>query len=79
MSIVAYLLLPIKNISGWHYIPTFIFIILFALTTTCLIRNIKERIVLQHKNQASLLTIIASALGLSALQTCGLGGPVVLA
>ncbi len=76
MSFIAYLLLPIKNISGWHYIPTITFIILFALTTTCLIRNIKERIILQHKAKASWITIIASAIGLSALQICGLGGPV---
>ncbi len=73
---ISYFLLPINNISGWHYIPTIIFMFLFAATGTCIIRNIKERIALQHKAKSSILTLISTAIGLSALQVCGLGGPV---
>lgn len=73
---VGYLLLPLEIIKGLYYLPAIIFMFLFALTFTCIIRNIKERIILQNKAKAPILIIIASAIGLSALQVCGLGGAV---
>ncbi len=48
----------------------------FALTLTCLARNIKEKVVLAKTYKSSILGIIATALGLSVLQVCGVGAPV---
>ena len=54
----------------------FIFIILFALVLTCLVRNIKEKIVLAKTYTSSLISIVAAGIGLAALQVCGVNAPI---
>jgi len=53
-----------------------LFLFSFALTITCLIRNIKERVVQAQIYKSSLIGIIATAIGISALQACGIGAPI---
>ncbi len=72
----GYFFLP-KNLLIYPYIFILIlFAIGFSLVLTCLVRNIKERIVLSRTYKSSLLGIIASAFGIAALQACGIGAPV---
>jgi hypothetical protein len=53
-----------------------LFLFSFALTITCLIRNIKERVAQAQIYKSSLIGIIATAIGISALQACGIGAPI---
>jgi hypothetical protein len=57
-------------------ILVYIFIALFALTATCLVRNIKERVVAARARQSSILGIVATAIGIVAIQSCGIGAPI---
>ncbi len=62
--------------GSWQTLSSFLFVVLFAAVLTCLIRNIKEKIVLARTYTGSLVNVIAVALGLAALQICGAGAPV---
>ncbi|MBT4334308.1 hypothetical protein HOD61_00640 [archaeon] len=53
--------------------------IVFALTMTCIVNNIKERIILAKTYKTSMVSIIATAIGISALQVCGVGAPICTA
>lgn len=70
------LLVPETMTHGYHVLLAAAFMISFALTITCMARNIKERIALARTAKTSLLGIIAAVLGLSALQVCGVAAPV---
>ena len=72
----SYFLIPKNVFYGWYNILVGAFMIFFALTLTCLTRNIKEKVVLAKTYKSSILGIIATALGLSVLQVCGVGAPV---
>ena len=48
----------------------------FSLVLTCLVRDIKERVVLARTYKHHLIGVIASAVGLTALHTCTIGAPV---
>ena len=39
-------------------------------------RNVKEKVILAKTYKSSLIGILATAIGLSALQVCGVGAPV---
>ena len=74
--VLGYYLIP-QYIFHSSYAPlVFIFIFLFALTVMCIIRNIKEKIILARTYKSSIFSLIAIALGLGALQICGVGAPV---
>ena len=74
--VVAYLLIPSRIFYGIFTILGLIYMIVFALTLTCTIRNVKERIMLVKKYQTSIVAILAAALGIIALQVCSIGAPV---
>lgn len=76
MLVISYFLLPRKVFFSWYNILAYSFIILFALTSTCLIKSIKDRVILQRKNHSSIWSIIFSLIGLSAFQVCSIGAPV---
>jgi len=48
----------------------------FSLSMMCLIRSIKDKVVLARTYKGSIVSIIATGLGLSAIQVCGVGAPV---
>ena len=73
---VGYFLVPQHVFHTSFAFLAFVFMFLFALTTMCIIRNIKERIVLAETYKSSLFSIVAIILGLGALQICGIGAPV---
>ena len=72
----GYLLVPKSNLSNYVEALVYLFIILFALVVTCMVRNIKERVVLSRTYGSSIIGTIMAGLGLAALQVCGVGAPV---
>ncbi len=72
----GYFLIPKDVLHGYLKILAYLFIALFALTITCIVRNTKERIALAKTYKGSVLSIIVIATGLAALQVCGMGAPV---
>ena len=74
--LLSYFLIPRHAFYSWYIALAFLFMVLFSLTLTCIVRNIKERIVLAKTYKSSLVGIIAIGLGLGALQVCGFGAPV---
>lgn len=67
---------PTKVFYNWYWLLAIIFILVFALTMTCLIRNIKDKIVSYKKTNSSLLSLFSIILGVSALHMCTIGAPV---
>ncbi len=74
--VLSYFLIPKTAFYGWYAILPVLFMLSFALTLTCVVRNVKERVLLAKTSGSSVLGIIAAALGLTALQVCGIGAPV---
>lgn len=74
--VLSYFLIPSHVFYSWYTALALLFMVLFSLTLTCIVRNIKERIVLAKTYKSSLVGIIAIGLGLGALQVCGFGAPV---
>lgn len=74
--ILSYFLVPKKAFYKGYILLALLFMVLFALIVTCIVRNIKERVVLAKTYQSSVIGIIATALGIAALQVCGFGAPV---
>jgi hypothetical protein len=72
----SYFLIPHKVFYGFGYVLAIAFMLAFSLSVTCIIRNIKEKILLARTYKRSVAHIILIALGLSALQVCGVGAPV---
>lgn len=74
---LVYLLVPEGVFFGWFKFLGIVFVLSFALILTCMIRDVKEKVVSHKKNKTgSLFGIIAAAIGLSALQVCTVGAPV---
>ena len=73
--ILSYFLIPKTVFYKWYIILAATFMVLFSLTITCMVRNIKEKVMLAKTYKNSIVGIIAIALGLSALQVCGVGAP----
>ncbi len=72
--LVSYFFIPKVVLAKYTYLA-FLFMASFSLTMTCITRNIKEKI---HQSKAyggSLIGLIASILGIGALQVCGLATP----
>lgn len=74
--IISYFLIPNKIFYKGYIILAIIFMFLFALTITCIIRTLKERIISAKKSGATILSIIGTILGIGALQTCTIGAPI---
>ena len=73
---LSWFLVPRMILHGWYIVLAAIFMVSFALTITCIIRIIKERVVQARTYGTSLIGLIAAALGLSALQVCGISMPL---
>lgn len=74
--ITGYFLVPKRIFYSWYIIPSILFIMLFSLTITCIVRNVKERILVAKTYKSSILSIIAIAIGVGALEVCGIRAPV---
>ena len=73
---LSYFLIPKKVFHGWWSLIAILFMFFFSLVMTCIVRNIKEKILLAKTYKSSLVGILATAIGLSALQVCGVGAPI---
>ena len=72
----SYFLIPKTAFYGNTILISLLFMITLATTITCVIRNIKEKIILARTYEGSVISIIATAVGLASLQVCGVGAPV---
>lgn len=75
--IAGYLLVP-RTVFLDRYATGLVavFLFSFALSLMCLVRVVKERIVQAKTYKSSLIGIVATAVGMTALQACGIGAPV---
>ncbi len=77
MLFLGYFLVPKKIFFGYYSFLAVLFIFVFSLNATCLVRSIKELIVQRKKQKkTSLWGFLFGVIGLSALQTCAIGAPV---
>jgi hypothetical protein len=72
--ILGYFLVPKHLIGFWWNLIVIIFMLVFSLNMTCMVRNIKERIKTAKNTTNSVINLIASGLGIMALQVCGTSG-----
>jgi hypothetical protein len=70
--ILGFLLTPGTVLDSETDLLAFTFIILFALTSVCTAKNLKERVVLAKQAKNSAISTFSSILGITALQACGL-------
>ena len=68
----SYFLLPEGVWDGVHKYIALIFMLTFSFSIACIIRNIKEKVVLARTYKTSVFSLILSILGFSAFQVCGL-------
>lgn len=74
--IMIYFFLPRGIFKGILSIIGIIFILLSSMVLTCFVRNIKEKYLSAKLNATSSLGLLATIIGISSLQICGLGAPV---
>jgi len=74
--IISYFLIPKTVFYGWYYLIAILFMMTFSLTMTCIIRNIREKIIANKQCKGSFLGLLASIIGISAFQVCTIGAPV---
>ena len=74
--VLSYLLIPKTVFFRWYILLGLTFMAVFALTLTCIIRTLKEKIFLAKTNGASVLSVVSLILGFSAINVCGIGAPV---
>ena len=72
----SYFLIPKTLFHGYLSLLAVLFMFSVSLTFTCLVRNTKERVLLAKTYKSSIIGLLATALGVSALQVCGIGAPV---
>lgn len=73
---LSYFLVPKTIFYQWDILLGILFIISFSLIITCLVRNVKEKVVIARAGKSSFFGILGAGLGLAVLQSCGLGAPV---
>jgi len=74
VAFIASLFLLPANILHGKYLPlAIIFMLLFAVNMTCFVYAIKEKVDSARAAKSSILGIIATVLGFSALSVCGMG------
>lgn len=74
--VLGYFIVPKEVFYGYGIILGILFILSFALVVTCLVRQTKERVKVARTYSGAIIGIIATAIGLTALEACGIGAPV---
>ena len=72
---LSYFLIPKTVFYGLYILLAGLFMISFSLSITCIVRNIKEKVLVAKTYKSSVIGLVAAALGLAALQVCGVGAP----
>jgi hypothetical protein len=70
--LLSYFLLPEGVFGGVHKYIAIIFMFSFSFSVSCIVRNIKEKIILARTYKTSVFSLILSVLGFSAFQVCGI-------
>jgi Na+/melibiose symporter-like transporter len=70
--VISYFLIPRTVFETQYAYIAIIYMILFSIVLTCIVRTIKERIKSAKTYEKSILGILASGIGLAALQACTL-------
>lgn len=70
--ILGYYITPKDVFKGNSQLLAYIFLITFSITTTCLVRQTKERLTSARQATTTTIGLIANILGISALQVCGM-------
>ena len=77
---VAFLLglfiLPTHIRSGEYFYLGIIFVSLFALNMTCVVHTMRARAKVARASGAGVVGVVTTAVGFTALQMCGVGGPL---
>lgn len=73
---LLYWLMPQEIFWGSQKWLAFAFIFSLALVITCTVRNFKEKVILAKTYRHSLLSILATAVGLASFQICSAAAPV---
>lgn len=66
----GYFLVPIARYFGEYRLLVSLFLALFAVSITCLVRTIKDRVLTGVRAGSSVIAILGGIVGLSALQFC---------
>jgi len=74
--VTAFKIVPEGLLKTPHLGLTIFFSTTFAFSIACMVRSIKEKAVTAQKVGGSVVGIITSTLGISALQVCGLSNPM---
>jgi len=74
--LLGYLLVPKTIFYGTYSIIGIIYILVFAIMLMCIVRNIKDKVMNLKSTGSSIISIIASVIGLGAMQVCGIGAPL---
>lgn len=75
----SYYLVPANVFIGRYQILVLMFMLMFSAVAMCIVRNIKERVVVAHQLKTSFAGLLLYILGLSALQVCGLSATMCTA
>ena len=74
--IASIFILPSHILSGPYFYLGVLFILLFSLNMTCLVKVMLQRAKVAKARGAGIMGIVATAVGFTALQMCGVGGPL---
>lgn len=72
----SYFLIPAHVFGGIYTGVAILFMLTFSTLITCFVRETKEKIKSKREHGVSFLGILASILGFSAFQFCGIGAPI---
>lgn len=72
----SFFLIPSRVFYEGFGLLALLFMLSFSLMVTCVVRITRERIALAKNYSRSALGLLASGLGLAALQVCGVGMPM---
>ena len=68
----AYFLIPERALNGDYGLLVITFVVTFAASITCTVRNIKDKFSSGIQAGSSLISIVASLIGLTAVQFCSM-------
>jgi len=74
--IVSYFLLPDFIFMGWLSLLAVLFMLIFSVSMTCMVRGIKDTLANTKKTSTSVLSLISMLFGFSAFHACTIGAPL---
>lgn len=74
--LLGYFLTPKQIFNGFYSVLGVLYITSFAIVLSCIVRIVKEKMVVLRKVGGSASFIVGSILGIGAMQVCGVGAPI---